>query len=191
MHLCASCRFRTEKRRKLTTKRKKSWSIRKETENIPGAVVSVDQLQSSRPVFVPQLLDKLTSTCSWAAQVMADRFSDVSYVHIMRRTSQEETFSEKSAFEIWSATFIVKIKGYHSYNEIFSEQPFRSVIEDSIQTISFCRVWSYHQNDIVEWKILNITLWSIKFLPYKNRYWPKEKITTMSQYLVNYDEGNM
>ena len=89
---------------------------------------------------------------------MADRFSDVSYVHIMRRTSQEETFSEKSAFEIWSATFIVKIKGYHSYNEIFSEQPFRSVIEDSNQKIIFCGVGSHHKNIIFERKIQTLTL---------------------------------
>ena len=45
--LCKSCMFGTERRRKWKTKCKKSGSIRKETGNKPGYVVSVDQLQTA------------------------------------------------------------------------------------------------------------------------------------------------
>ena len=54
----------------------------------------------------------------------------------MGSTSQEQTLSGKVAFEIWNDTFGVEIKIYHAYNGKFSEQPFRSAIEDSNQTIT-------------------------------------------------------
>ena len=62
---------------------------------------------------------------------MADHYIDLTYVHLMIITIQEGTLALKSAFEIWYATFGVKIKRYREYNGIFSEQPFRSSIEDS------------------------------------------------------------
>ena len=55
----------------------------------------------------------------------------------------------KPDFEIWDATFGVKINIYHTYNERFSEQPFRSAIEDSNQTIKVCGVGYNHQNIII------------------------------------------
>ena len=56
---------------------------------------------------------------------MVEHFSDLTYVHLMRRTRQEENLAGKPAFEIWAATFGVKIKRYQTDNGIFSEQPFR------------------------------------------------------------------
>ena len=41
---------------------------------------------------------------------------------------------------------------YHVYNGIFYEQPFKTAIKESIQTISFCGVLSHPQNYIVERK---------------------------------------
>ena len=68
---------------------------------------------------------------------MVDHFSDLTYVNLVIITSREETLAGKSAFERWAATFGVKIKIYHVYNGIFSEQPFRSAIKDANQTIKF------------------------------------------------------
>ena len=70
----------------------------------------------------------------------------------MIRTSQEDISVVKSVFERWAAIFGVKIQIYHAYNRIFSEQPFRSAIEDSNQTITFCGVGYHHQNAFVEIK---------------------------------------
>ena len=55
----------------------------------------------------------------------------------MISTIKEYNLKGKIAFERWSATFGVKIKGYNAWNRIFSEQPFRSEIEDSNHTIIF------------------------------------------------------
>ena len=62
---------------------------------------------------------------------MGDHFSDLTYMHLVRSTNQEDTLAGKSAFEIWSATFGVKIKRYHADNGQFSEQTFRPEIEDT------------------------------------------------------------
>ena len=77
---------------------KKQGSISKDTDNKPRTGVSVDQLQSTHPVLVPQLSGKLASAYIWSAQVMVDRFSDLTYVNLKRSTTQEETLSGKVSF---------------------------------------------------------------------------------------------
>ena len=79
----------------------------------------------------------------WAAQVIVDHFSDLTYVHLIRRTRQEKTLEGKTAFEIWDVTFGLKINSYHADNGRFDGKPFRSEIEYSNQTITFCGV-GYH-----------------------------------------------
>ena len=84
----------------------------------------------------------------------------------MRSTIQEENLAGKSAFEGWAATFEVKINIYHADNGIFSEQSFRSEIEDANHTITFCVVGYHHQNVTVERKIQTLTLESRILLLY-------------------------
>ena len=76
---------------------------------------------------------------------MMDHFSDLTYVQLMISTIKEEILTEKSSFERWAATFVVKTKRYHSDNGIFSEQTFRSAIEDANHTITCCEVGSHHK----------------------------------------------
>ena len=90
--LCAPCMFVTASKRQCRTKGNKSVSIRKETDNNPGAAVSLDQLHSAKSGLVPQLSIKLTSARIWDVQVMVDHFGDLTYVNLMRSKIQEETF---------------------------------------------------------------------------------------------------
>ena len=53
--------FGKARRRKMRTKEKKDCYIMKETDNKPGAEVSVDQIQSDKPGLVPEFSGKLTS----------------------------------------------------------------------------------------------------------------------------------
>ena len=126
MPLCGSCKFGTVRRKKWTTKGKKSGSIFRDTENKTGAEVSVYQLQSDQPLLVPQFSVELTSAQIWSIQLIVNHFSDLNYVQLMRSTIQEENLSVKAAFKTWAAIFGVKIHRYHTDNDIFSEQPFRS-----------------------------------------------------------------
>ena len=101
---------------------------------------------------MPLLSGKLTSERIWAAKVMVEHSSDLTYINIMRSTNQEDTLEWKASFEIWTATFGGKINRYHAYNGRFSEQPFISEIEDSNQTITFCGVVSHHQMPFLKGK---------------------------------------
>ena len=52
---------------------------------------------------------------------MVDHFSELTYVHQIRSTIQEETLSGKSDFERWADTFGVKIHRYYADNGRFYE----------------------------------------------------------------------
>ena len=83
----------------------KAGPVRKETDNKPEAAVSVDQPQSDYPGLVPQISGKLTSTRIWVAQVMVEHFSDITYVHLIKSTSQDKSLEVNVVFEGWAATF--------------------------------------------------------------------------------------
>ena len=89
---------------------------------------------------------------------MADQLSDLTYMHQIIITSQDETLPIKDAHKIWAAIFGVKIQICHAENGIFSQQPFISEIEYPNPTMTFCGVVLHHQNTIVERKIQNITI---------------------------------
>ena len=107
-----------------------------------------------------------------------DHFSDLNYVHLMRSTTQDENLAVKSAFEIWAAPFGVKVKRYHTDNGKFAEKTFRSDIEDSNNTITFCGVRYHHQSSIFEIKTQTLKLGSRTLLVHVKIYWP-DSITTI------------
>ena len=78
----------------------------------------------------------------------------------------------------------LKFKIYYAYNGRFSEQPFRSSIEDSSQTITFFGDVSHHQNSIVESKIQTLTLGARTLLLHAKIYWPEEKTTMLWPYAL-------
>ena len=91
--------FGTSRKRKQRAKGRKLGYIRKESENKPVYVVSVDQIQSAQPGLVPQLVGKLTSALICDSEVTMDHFSDLTYVYLMISTVQDETLSGKEDFK--------------------------------------------------------------------------------------------
>ena len=96
----------------------------------------------------------------------------------MRSAIQGGILAGKADFEIWAAMYGIKINRYHTETCRFYEQPFRSAINNSNQTIIYCGVGSHHQNAIVEINIQIITLGDRKLLLNSKIYWPKA-ITTL------------
>ena len=86
--LCVPLMFGTARKRQQRTKWKKSGSIRKKTNNNPGAEVLVDQLQSYQPGLVPKLSGRLTSVHIWTAQVMVDQFGYLTHMNLTTITIQ-------------------------------------------------------------------------------------------------------
>ena len=96
MPLCESCMFGTSRRRQWVKKWSKLGSTRKDTNSKPGSAVSLDQLRSAQLGLSIQLSGKLTSMRILFKKVMVHHFSDLTYVHLIRITSQEENLSGKT-----------------------------------------------------------------------------------------------
>ena len=118
--------------------------------NEPGACVSVDQLESSTPGFIPQLKGKLTKQCYHAMTVFVDHYSGLSYIHMQRQLTSEETLEAKNAFEAFAWCQYVKIWHYHADNGRFADTAFLEDVNNKGQMISFCGVNAHFQNGIAE-----------------------------------------
>ncbi|KAL7461231.1 hypothetical protein ACHAXS_001651, partial [Conticribra weissflogii] len=153
-------------------------SIRKPSDDTPGATVSIDQLLSAQPGLVPQISGHLTRARIWAATVFVDHFTDLVHVHLMRDQTQDSTLKAKASFERLANAYDVQIQSYHADNGRFAEKRFLDEIRRCNQEISFCAVGAHHQNGIVERKIKDLTLITRTLLLHAKRHWP-EMITTM------------
>ena len=175
---CIACEFGLAHRRNWRTKGNKNQSIRKESDNKPGACTSVDQLISAQPGLVPTVSGTLASFRITAATVFVDHFMNFIYVHLMRSTTQDETIVAKLAYEKLAASYGVDVRAYRADNGRFAESRFREAVEDANQSITFCGVGAHHQNAIAERAIKELTLAGRTLLLHAKRHWP-EMITTM------------
>ena len=75
----------------------------------PGQVISVDQLISPTPGFVPTHRGRPTTQQYRGATTFVDHYLDYTYVHLMTEMNAEATVKAKQAFERISATHNVKI----------------------------------------------------------------------------------
>ena len=89
--------------------------------NAPGAVVSVDQLESSTPGFIGQLKGWLTTQRYHCATVFVDHYSDLTFVYLQRSTCADETLDAKEAFERYAYQHGVKIMHNNTDNGRFNE----------------------------------------------------------------------
>jgi hypothetical protein len=126
------------------------------TATAPGQVVSVDQLVSPTPGFVPTHRGRPTTARYIGVTVFADHFSDLTYVHLMTKMDAESTVEAKLAFERVSSSHGVTIRHYHSDNDLFDTKAFKNSISKAGQTLSFCGVNAHHQNGKAENRIKDV-----------------------------------
>ena len=139
----------------------------------PGQVVSMDQLVSPTPGFVPIHRGRPTNQRYVGATVFVDHYSDLTYVHLMTELNAEKTVEAKRAFERLAASHQVVIKHYHADNGLFDTKAFWSDIKSSNQTMSFCGVNAHHQNGKAERRIRDITTQARTSLLHAAHRWPK------------------
>ena len=134
--------------------------------------MSVDQLESSTPGFIPQLKGKLTKQRYRAAMVFVDHFSGLSYIHMQWQLTSVETLEAKHAFEAFARRHYVKIKHYHADNGRFADNAFLEDITKKGQMISFCGVNAHFQNGIAEKRIRDLQEQARKQLLHAKARWP-------------------
>ena len=145
-------------------------SIRKATA--PGDVVSVDQLVSPTPGFVPTHRGRPTVKRYTAATIFVDHYSDFTYVHLMTTNNAETTVAAKQAFEHVAASHGVCIRHYHADNGLFDTKAFRQSIHRAHQTLSFCGVNAHHQNGKAENCVRDLTQGTRTSLLHAAHCWP-------------------
>ena len=138
--LCTSCLFGKATRRPWRSKSPHNQVGQARTITKPGECVSIDQLESSTPGLIAQLRGMPTKLRYRVATVFVDHYSRLSYVHLQKSTSAEETIQAKEAFECFTASHGMKVLHYHADNGIFADNKFKEHVFRNGQTLSFCGV---------------------------------------------------
>ena len=123
------------------------------TPRKPGEMVSVDQLVSPTPGLVAQLTGRLTTKRYKYVTVFVDQASRLSYVHLQKTASAEETIEAKKAFELYAADHNVRVRAYHADNGIFKAHKWVNECKQSGQWLTCAGVNAHHQNGIAERRI--------------------------------------
>ena len=157
---------------------KKPWRTHKvdpkiKPSTIPGAVVSIDQLESPIPGFVPIARGQPTTSRYRGASVFADHASGFICVHLHQAMTTQETIDAKHAFEHIAEQHAVRIRHYHCNNVCFADRAFMDNVRKAGQTITFCGVGAHHQNGVAERRIRDITESACTMLLHAAHQWPK------------------
>ena len=157
---------------------KKPWRTHKvdpkiKPSTIPGAVVSIDQLESPIPGFVPITRGQPTTSRYRGASVFADHASSFTYVHLHQAMTTQESIDPKHAFECIAEQHAVHIRHYHCDNGRFADRAFMDDVCKAGQTITFCGVGAHHQNGVAERRIRDITESARTMLLHAAHRWPK------------------
>ena len=129
-------------------------------------MVSIDQLESPVPGFVPIAKGQPTVRRYRGASVFVDHASDFTYVHMHQHLATDETIDAKHAFERLAEQHGVRIVQ-------FADKAFVDDVRAAHQTITFCGVGVHYQNGISERRIRDITENARTSLLHAAHRWPK------------------
>jgi hypothetical protein len=172
---CAACLYMKAKRRPWRTKSTKEGQDVSKPKR-PGDLVSVDQLKSPIPGFVAQITGILTKKRYNYATVFVDQASRLSYVHLQKTQSVEETLEAKTAFERFAASKGVTVKAYHADNGIFTANGWQNACRDSRQGLTFAGVNAHHSNGLAERRIKELQDMARASMAHASSKW-KEAVT--------------
>ena len=184
--ICPGCAYGKARRRQSRYKGiQNKKQIRQGTS--PGAVVSIDQLVSPTPGFVPIHRGLPTKKRYIGANIFVDDYSDFTYVHLMTEMTVVSTVAANEAVERLSASHNVRIRHYHCDNGLFDSKAFKASIVLAHQTISFCGVNAHHQNGKAERRIGDVTQGTRTALLHASHRWPAAiHVSLWPQAMKNY-----
>ena len=168
---CTACLFSKATRRPWRTKAAPT-GVSVPTPTAPGAVVSVDQLESSTPGLIGQLKGWLTRKRYTTATVFVDHFSDLGFVYLQKSTSMQETIDAKEAFERYAAQHGVSVHHYHGDNGRFQDNDWTRHLAKHGQTMSFSGVGAHFQNGVAEKRIRDLQDAARTMILHSQRRWP-------------------
>ena len=170
---CPGCQYGKAHRKPW---RQKGWRLNNrkiKPASRPGEVVSVDQLVSPTPGFVPTHRGRPTTMRYIGATVFCDHYSDFTYVHLMTKMDADATIKAKEAFERLASESGNVVGHYHADNGLFDTKAFKQSVRVAGQTLSFCGVNAHHQNGVAERRIRDVTEGARTALLHAAHRWPK------------------
>ena len=120
-------------------------------------MVSIDQLESPVPGFVPIAKGQPTVRKYCGASLFVDHASDFTYIHMNHHVATDETIDANHAFERLAEQYGERFLHYHCDNGRFADKAFVDDVRTAHQTITFCGVGAHHQNGVAERRIRDIT----------------------------------
>jgi hypothetical protein len=168
---CASCIYGKMTRRAKRTENEAS-KIEARTVTGPGACVSVDQLESSMLGLIGHMKGIPTVQRYRCATVYVDHYSRLSYVHLQKQLTSEETVQGKVAFEKFCEARGVTVKHYHADIGRFADKGFVNLVTANRQSITYCGVNAHFQNGMAEKRIRDLQDQMTTMLMHAESKWP-------------------
>ena len=168
---CASCIYGKMTRRAKRTKNEKA-KIEARVITGPGSCVSVDQLESRTLGLIGHMKGTPTVQRYRCATIYVDHYSRLSYVHLQKQLTSEETVQGKIAFEKFCEARGVTVKHYHADNGRFADKGFVNHITQSRQSITYCGVNAHFQNGMAEKRIRDLQDQATSMLMHAEAKWP-------------------
>ena len=168
---CAACIYGKMTRRAKRSKNEES-RISARTITGPGACVSVDQLESRTLGLIAHMKGTPTVQRYRCATVYVDHYSRLSYVHLQKQLTSEETVQGKVAFEKFCDARGVTVKHYHADNGRFADNGFVNHVTANRQSISYCGVNAHFQNGMAEKRIRDLQDQTTTMLMHAESKWP-------------------
>lgn len=141
--ICVACIFGSAHKQSWRTKSKTKHPIRKESDNEPGARISMDQIVSAEPGLIPQMSGGLTNLWVTGAAVFVDHFSGHVFVCLMQNLTLTKTLLGKAPYERFLHSVGVTAQAYHANNDRFADKGFIDDCKLHDQIITFCGVGSH------------------------------------------------
>ena len=168
---CASCMYGKMTRRAKRAKNEKS-GIDARIITGPGACVSVDQLESRTMGLIGHMKGNPTVQRYRCATIYIDHYSRLSYVHLQKQLTSEETVQGKIAFEKFCEARGVTVRHYHADNGRFADKGFVNHVVSNRQSISYCGVNAHFQNGMAEKRIRDLQDQTTTMLMHAEGKWP-------------------
>lgn len=168
---CASCIYGKMTRRAKRSKNESS-KIAARTVTGPGSCISVDQLESRTMGLIGHMKGTPTVQRYRCATVYVDHFSRLSYVHLQKQLTSEETVQGKIAFEKFCEARGVTVKHYHADNGRFADKGFVNHVTANRQSITYCGVNAHFQNGMAEKRIRDLQDQTTTMLMHAESKWP-------------------
>ena len=168
---CAACLYGKMTRRAKRTKNQKG-KIDARAITGPGSCVSVDQLESRTLGLIGHIKGTPTIQRYTCATIYVDHFSRLSYVHLQKALTSDETVQGKIAFEKFCEARGVTVRHYHADNGRFSDKGFVNHVAKCRQSITYCGVNAHFQNGMAEKRIRDLQEQTTTMLVHAESKWP-------------------